>query len=67
MAANWMRRTLVAAACASAALLTACGSSSVESAISPDRFVIFGDGLADQGQLGSSYSVNDGSINNWAA
>ena len=67
MAANWMRRTLVAAACASAALLTACGSSSVESAISPDRFVIFGDGLADQGQLGTSYSVNDGSINNWTA
>lgn len=66
MAANWMRRTFVAAACASAALLTACGSSSVESAISPDRFVIFGDGLADQGQLGSAYTVNDGSINNWA-
>ncbi|MBF5007791.1 SGNH/GDSL hydrolase family protein [Diaphorobacter caeni] len=67
MAANWMRRTFVAAACASAALLTACGSSSVDSAISPDRFVIFGDGLADQGQLGTSFTVNDGAINNWAA
>lgn len=66
MAANWMRRTFVAAACASAALLTACGSSSVDSAISPSRFVVFGDGLADQGQRGSAFSVNDGNINNWA-
>ncbi|MPM38547.1 hypothetical protein SDC9_85176 [bioreactor metagenome] len=66
MAANWMRRTLVAAACASAALLTACGSSSVESAISPDRFVVFGDGLADQGQSGKAFTVNDGTVNNWA-
>ncbi len=65
MAANWMRRTFVAAACASAALLTACGSSSVDSAISPDRFVVFGDGLADNGQLGTSFSVNDGQINMW--
>ncbi|MDR2332117.1 MAG: SGNH/GDSL hydrolase family protein [Burkholderiaceae bacterium] len=67
MAANWMRRTFVAAACASAALLTACGSSSVDSAISPDRFVVFGDGLADQGQLGTSFTVNDGSVNNWTS
>lgn len=67
MAANWMRRTFVAAACASAALLTACGSSSVDSAISPDRFVVFGDGLADQGQLGHSFTVNDGTINSWPA
>lgn len=66
MAANWMRRTLVAAACASAALLTACGSSSVDSAISPDRFVVFGDGLADQGQSGKAFTVNDGTVNNWA-
>ena len=65
MAANWMRRTFVAAACASAALLAACGSSSTESAISPQRFIAFGDGLADVGQKGSSYTINDGSINNW--
>ena len=65
MAANWMRRTFVAAACASAALLAACGSSSTESAISPKRFIAFGDGLADVGQKGSSYTINDGSINNW--
>lgn len=66
MAANWMRRSFfAAAACASAALLAACGSSTTESAISPQRFIAFGDGLADVGQKGSSYTVNDGSINNW--
>lgn len=67
MAANWMRRTLVVAACASAALLAACGSSTTESAISPTRFIAFGDGLTDVGQSGSKYTVNDGSVNNWAA
>lgn len=65
MAVNWMRRTFVAAACASAALLAACGSSSTESAISPQRFIAFGDGMTDVGQKGSSYTINDGSINNW--
>ena len=65
MAANWMRRSFVAAACASAALLAACGSSSIDSAIAPSRFIAFGDGLADVGQKGSRYTVNDGSVNNW--
>jgi len=65
MAANWMRRGFVAAACASAALLAACGSSSIDSAIAPSRFIAFGDGLTDVGQKGGSYTVNDGSINNW--
>jgi len=65
MAANWMRRTCLAATCASAALLAACGSSSIDSAITPSRIITFGDGMADVGQKGSSYTVNDGSINNW--
>ncbi len=65
MAAHWMRRTLLAAACASAALLAACGSSSTESALTPERLISFGDGLADVGQAGSRYTVNDGSVNNW--
>ena len=65
MAENWMRRSFVAAACASAALLAACGSSSIDSAIAPSRFIAFGDGMADVGQNGSSYTVNDGSVNNW--
>ena len=65
MAANWMRRTVVVAACASAALLAACGSSTTESAISPQRFIAFGDAVSDVGQKGSRYTVNDGSVNNW--
>lgn len=65
MAAKWMRRAVLTAALTSAALLTACGSSSVESAISPNRFVVFGDGMADTGQRGSAYTVNNGTVNNW--
>ena len=65
MAANWMRRTVLVAACASAALLAACGSSTTESAITPERFIAFGDANSDVGQKGSRYTVNDGSVNNW--
>ncbi len=65
MAANWMRRTVLVAACASAALLAACGSSTTESAITPERFIAFGDANSDVGQNGSLYTVNDGSVNNW--
>ena len=67
MAFVWMRRSLLAAACASAALLAACGSSTVESAITPQRVVVFGDAVADTGQKGSAYTVNatDGSLLNW--
>jgi len=62
-----MRRTLVVAACASATLLAACGSSTTESAISPTRFVTFGDGFTDMGQTGSRYTVNGtGAVDNWA-
>ena len=65
MAANWMRRTVMVAACASAALLAACGSSTTDSAINPTRFIAFGDANADVGQNGSRYTVNDASIGNW--
>jgi outer membrane lipase/esterase len=65
MAANWMRRTVLVAAVASAALLAACGSSTTESAIAPQRFIAFGDAVSDVGQNGTRYTVNDGSINNW--
>ena len=67
MAANWMRRTVLVAACVSAALLAACGSSTTESAISPERFIAFGDANSDVGQNGSRYTVNDGSVNNWTS
>ena len=66
MAANWMRRTVLVAACASAALLAACGSSTTESAITPARFIGFGDANSDVGQTGTRYTVNDASVNNWA-
>jgi len=65
MIANWLRRTALLALCASAALLAACGSSTVESAVKPTRIVAFGDGLSDLGEKGSRYTVNDGSINIW--
>lgn len=66
MTGFWMRRALTAVVCASAALLAACGSSSIESAITPTRFVVFGDAMSDVGQGGSKYTVNDGTdYNTW--
>lgn len=65
---NRTRRSLLAAAGAtvSAAVLSACGSSTVESANTPTRFISFGDGFSDVGQSGSRYTVNDGTVNVWA-
>jgi len=60
-----MRRTALVAACASAMLLAACGSSTTESAITPNRFIAFGDAFSDAGQTGSRYTVNNGTVNNW--
>lgn len=60
-----LRRAVVVAACASAALLSACGSSTVESQVTPARFIAFGDAFADVGQTGFKYTVNDGATNNW--
>ena len=69
MAANWMRRTLwTATACASVALLAACGSSETANSIRPDSIVTFGDAMSDLGQNpnGRPYSVSDGSTyTNW--
>ncbi|WP_159917060.1 SGNH/GDSL hydrolase family protein [Pantoea sp. 18069] len=65
MAANWMRRTALVTACATAVLLAACGSSTTESAITPSRFIGFGDATSDVGQSGASYTVNNGTLNNW--
>ena len=65
MAFPWMRRAALLAACASAALLAACGGGSVDSQLSPSRVIVFGDGMADVGQAGARYTVNDGSVNNW--
>ncbi|MES2940476.1 MAG: SGNH/GDSL hydrolase family protein [Pseudomonadota bacterium] len=65
MARLWLRRAALCAATASALLLAACGSGSIESQLHPSRMVVFGDAFADVGQTGTRYTVNDGSINNW--
>lgn len=64
MATQWLRRAWLLAACASALLLAACGGG-IESQFTPSRLVAFGDALADLGQNGRRYTVNDGSQNNW--
>ncbi len=65
MSCVWMRRALLAAASAAALVLAACGSGTIESELRPSRIVAFGDGLADLGQTGSTYTVNDGGANIW--
>lgn len=65
MSRNWMRRILLALVPATALLLAACGSSSIESQLQPTRVIVFGDGFSDLGQTGKRYTVNDGSVNIW--
>jgi outer membrane lipase/esterase len=60
------RSSAVGLTVAAAGWLAACGSGDVVSAISPNRFVVFGDGLSDVGQAGARYTVNDGTVNIWA-
>jgi len=66
MSSHWMRRGLLALASASALLLAACGSGSIESQLQPARVVVFGDGFSDVGQTGKRYTVNDNGTNIWA-
>lgn len=49
-------------------MLAACGGSggTVYAPFRPDRVIAFGDALTDMGQTGRRYTVNDGSVNNWA-
>lgn len=53
-----------AAALAGPALLSACGSGDIASALQPARLIVLGDGLSDLGD--PRYTVNDGSVNIWA-
>lgn len=46
--------------------MVACGSGTTESALSPARFVAFGDGFSDLGEGGARYTINDGSANIWS-
>lgn len=62
------RRFLLAAgagATTGALSLAGCGSGTIDSALTPKRFIGFGDGFSDVGQGGSRFTVNDGSANNW--
>lgn len=73
--ASWTRwthtRRLLALACAGTALtalLSGCGSSTVDSVASPSRIIAFGDAVSDVGQQnGKAYTVNDGTASNWSA
>lgn len=66
MAISSLRRAFVWLACASATLLTACGSSTVESQLTPSRIIGFGDAF-NVVKSGASYTVNDSAINTWLA
>jgi phospholipase/lecithinase/hemolysin len=46
-------------------LLVACGGGDIVDPFSPARVVSFGDAMADLGQNGSRYTVNDGTLNVW--
>jgi outer membrane lipase/esterase len=65
----WGRRTfaLSALAIAAAGLAGCGGGTKTESTLVPTRFIAFGDGVTDAGQVGGTiYTVKDGSSNNWA-
>jgi outer membrane lipase/esterase len=66
MAISSLRRAFVWLACASATLLTACGSSTVESQLSPSRIIASGDAFS-VAKSGASYTVNDSAVNTWLA
>jgi outer membrane lipase/esterase len=66
MSFQWMRRGMLALAAASALVLAACGSGTIESQLKPTRVISFGDAFSDLGQGGSRYTVNDGSVNIWS-
>ena len=66
MTANWSRRAFLSASGAAAAALAGCGSSTIESALRPARFLAVGDGFGDLGQGGVRYTVNDASVNIWS-
>lgn len=58
MAFQWGRCASYLAAAVTAVSLAACGSSSVESQLSPSRIIAFGDGQSDIGQSGSRFTIN---------
>jgi outer membrane lipase/esterase len=65
MASQWLRCGRWLGACLAATFLAACGSSTIESQLKPQRMIVFGDAMADAGQNGSRYTINDGTVNIW--
>lgn len=67
-AALGRRRFALSAVVMAVAGLAGCGGGTkTESTLVPTRFIAFGDGLTDAGQVGGTiYTVKDGSSNNWA-
>jgi phospholipase/lecithinase/hemolysin len=65
MAFQWIRRVALLGSAAAALLLASCGGGTVASQFHPSRVIAFGDGMADVGQDGSRYTVNDGTVNIW--
>ena len=65
MTGNTSRRAFMALVCASAALLSACGSGDIVDPFRPTRMLSVGDGFSDLGQNGKRYTVNNGDINIW--
>ncbi|QTD45383.1 SGNH/GDSL hydrolase family protein [Ottowia testudinis] len=60
MNASWFGRAVrTLAAAAGVVTLAACGSGSVVSDLTPQRFITVGDGFMDVGQAGYRYTVND--------
>lgn len=59
-----LRRAVLGLACASVALLAACGASTTESALTPSRIIAFGDAFSVV-TPGASFTVNDSATNTW--
>jgi len=65
MLTPWLRRLAGVMACVAALALSGCGSGTIASALKPERFVVFGDGMSDIGFYGSRLTVNDGLSGVW--
>jgi len=65
MSTPWLRRLAGGIACVVALALSGCGAGTITSALKPDRFVVFGDGMSDIGTYGARLTVNDGGLGVW--